>query len=237
MQKSVLQIVQAVAAEFNLPQPSVVVSNQEASVQQLLSFVRSVCEDLLEEFDWQVLQSRYTFTTSDGVDEYAFPSDIQRFSNGTFFDQTNRWPLRGPLTPSQWEWLLTTNVVSGPFERFRVVKDKLFLYPVPGTTPYNFVFEYVSNSYVRDASLGTPKSDFTQDADVIVFDHRVVIYGVKLKWMTAKGLDSSAALSDYVRALEFAKGSDSPAPTLSLIGGTGIPLLSTANIADGGFGA
>jgi hypothetical protein len=235
MQKSLISLVQQLSGEMNLPQPTAVISSEDQNVKKLLALLRATCDDLLAEHDWQVLQTRYALTTSNGVDNYAFPSDIERFISATFFDETNRWPLRGPLTPSGWEWLKTTQLSSSPFERFRIQGDRLYLYPTPGASPISLAMEYVSRNYVRDGSTSAPKSDFTQDSDICVFDHRVVIYGTKVKWLASISQDTTAALVDYSRALEFSKGSDSPAPRLFLDGCPATPLLSSRNYPDGSW--
>ena len=111
-----------------------------------------------------------------------------------------------------------------------------YVSPVPGSSAYTFNLEYVSTYYVKDGSTGLPKADFTQDSDICIFDHRVVIYGVKLKWRESLGLDTTANLSDYKRALEFAKGSDQPAPRLNLLGTAGYRVLSNINIPDSNWG-
>jgi hypothetical protein len=65
----------------------------------------------------------------------------------------------------------------------------------------------------------------------------MVVYGAKAKWLATNGMDTTAALSEYNRAVELAKGSDIPGRTLNIIGGSnGVPMLSTANIPDTGFG-
>ena len=237
MQKSIADLITSVTKVYNLPTPATVITSQDANVQQLLAFAREVNADLLAEFGWETLQTEYSFTTVDGQDEYEFPADIDRWINGTFFDQTNRWEMLGPLSPRNWEWLKVWNVAGTPFQRFRVFGGKIHLYPTPGPTPITFVCEYISNSAVLDGSTGLPKADYTQDSDVCRFDSRVVVYGIKLKWAIAKGLDTTAALTDYRRALEQAKGSDAPAPRLSLLRGCGNGwMISNANIPDGNWG-
>lgn len=235
MQKTILKIVQQVAGELNLPQPQVVVSSEDQNVLQLLALARAVSDDLLAEHNWQCLQTRYQFSTVDGTADYAFPTDIERFIDFTMFDSTSRWPLQGSMTPGQWEWLKTGFVSSPPYSRYRVWNDRFYLDPTPSATVHTISFEYISNNYVLDGSTTLPKNDFTQDSDVCRFDHRVMVYGIKLKWMAAKSLDTTAALVDFGRALEFAKGSDGPSQRLSLIPNGGVRLLTSGNYTDGNF--
>jgi hypothetical protein len=218
LKKTLSQIIGIVCAELNTPAPTVVIGSQTDQIQQMLTFARAVNDDLLAEHDWQVLQTRYSFTTSNGVSAYSWPTDVERWINGTFYDRTNRWEMAGPRTPRQWEWLITSNIApAGPIERFSIFGDKIQLYPTPGATPLTFNCEYISNNVVLDGSTGAPKPDYTSDADICVFDHRVVVYGIKLKWLDAKGNDTTSALSDYRRALSNALGTDAPAPQVSLL--------------------
>lgn len=233
--KSLISIINQLQAEINVPQATVVVSSQDQNVLKLLALVRATCDELVSERDWQFLQSRYSFTTVDGVDNYAFPTGIKRFLSGTFFDETNRWPWDGPLTPGQWEWLKSGYSIVTPYSKFRVWQDRIYLIPTPGSSVHTFVCEYVSSDYVLDANTGDPKSDFTQDGDLCRFDHRTVIYGTKLKWLQANGQDTTAALIDFNRSLEFAKSDDAPAPTLSLTGCSGYRLLSNDNFPVGSW--
>jgi len=235
-QKTLLQIAQSIANQLGLPTPQAVVSASDQNMVKLLAVIRATCEDLLQEYDWQVLQKRYTFSTTNGVDNYALPSDQERFINFTFFDQNNRWQMQGQLTPTEWEQLKVSNLATSPFERYRVFGNKLYLFPTPGTSTYNFVYEYISNSYCT-SSGGVAQTDLQQDSDIILFDHRMVVYGAKLKWLTSIGMDTVAALADYNRAVELSKGSDVPGRRLDIRGMSNrTPLLSTANIPDTGFG-
>jgi hypothetical protein len=234
MQKSLIQIISQVTQELNFPTPTSVVSSQDSNILKLYAFVQAVCDDLLHEYDWNFLQQRYTFSTVNGQSVYPWPSDYYRSIDGTFFDQTNRWPLKGSLTPTQWEIVQTFNVSVSPFERFRVFNGKINLFPVPNTSTYMFVFDYISNNYVIDGNTGLTKGTFSQDADLCSFDHRLMIYGVKLKYLSGIGQPIDMAIKDYGRALDLAKGSDVPGQRISLIGGQQ-RLISTSNYPDGNW--
>jgi hypothetical protein len=235
-QKTLLDIARAITTELGFPTPTTVVSSTDTNVLKLYGLIRATCDDLLREHPWQQLQTQYTFNTTSGVDNYPFPSDEERFISCTFFDQNNRWPMQGPLTAIEWEQVKVSNLSTSPYERYRIMGNKFYLYPAPGATPHTFLYEYISNSYCT-SSAGVPQTDIQQDSDIIRFDHRCVIYGAKLKWLASVNMDTTAALVDFARALEYAKSTNTPGRTLSLAGGgVGVPLLSTANISDTGFG-
>jgi hypothetical protein len=233
-QKTLFQIITQAAAELNLPQPVNVIASQDQNVQKLLYLCRAVADDLLAEHDWQVLQTRYSFTTTAGVDTYAFPTDYERWISGAFFDVNNRWPMQGPKTAIEWEWLKASGSVSPPFTQYRIFGDKIVVAPVPGTSTYTFNAEYVSNAYCRSGA-GVRKSDFTADDDTCLFDHRVMVYGVKLKMRESIAQDTTSALSDYKRALEQAKGSDAPARNLNLLNSSEFRQIGIDNVPDGSW--
>lgn len=234
-QKSILSILQTAASELSIPVPVTVVSSQDTNHTKLRAFLVATCDDLLAEHDWQELITRYQFTTVSGQGAYPLPADLFRFIDGTFFDKNNRWPLSGPKTATEWEFLNNVTYLTGPFNRFRVFGNEFNVLPVPSTTQYTFVFEYFSSNYAKDGSTGEPKAEFTQDSDVCLFDHRLVVYGIKAKWLASLGQDDTAALAEYTRALSSAKGRNAPSKRLSLVGGDGHRLLSTANLPEGNW--
>jgi hypothetical protein len=229
-QKSLLSLIQTISGELNLPQPTTVLSSTEKNVLKLLALTRAVMDDMLAEYDWQQLQSRYTFTAT-GAESYSLPADYERMLDATAFNASNRWPVNGPLTPAEWEWAKNNITVGSPFVRYRIYGDKFYVLPTGTTATFNL--EYISNYLVKNGNTGAAQADFTQDSDVCAYDHRVIVYGVKLKWLESIGNDTTAALADFKRALEASKGSDEPGRRLSLIGSTGgfVP-ITTANIPD-----
>ena len=228
-QKSLIQIVQAITAEMTAAQPSTVLSNTDGNIQKILALVRAACDDLTYEADWNFLQTRYTFSTVSGQENYPWPADYVRSINGTFFDATNRWPLK-IVTPTQWEIINIWNVTASPFERLRVFQGQMWFFPIPAAA-YNFVFDYISRYCVENATTQALQPDFLSDADVCLFDYRLVVYLVKYKYLASIGEDSSTALAEYKRTLEFAKGSDLPAQRLSLIQ-LNPRMLGTENVPD-----
>lgn len=228
-QKTLLAIVQTICAEMTAPQPSLVLTSQDANVLKILALVRAACDDLTYEHDWNFLQQRYQFNTVANQETYSWPTDYVRSINGTFFDATNRWPLQ-IVTPTQWEILNIWNVTASPFERLRVFNGVMNFFPIPAAI-YTFVFDYISGYHVIDASSGNPKADFTSDADICMYDYRLIVYLVKYKYFASIQNDTTAVLADYQRTLEFAKGQDMPAQRLSFLP-QNIRLLGTDNIAD-----
>jgi len=64
MSYNLLQLVQQITAELNLPIPSYVIGNQSQDVQQVLSLLNRSGYDLVKEYDWQALELEYRFYTT-----------------------------------------------------------------------------------------------------------------------------------------------------------------------------
>lgn len=73
--------------------------------------------------------------------------------------------------------------------------------------------------------------------DVILFDRRMMVCGLKFRFLSTKGLPSDAALAEFLGAMSAAKGGDGAAPVLSLTGRGGVHYLDGHNIPDSGVGS
>ena len=76
-------------------------------------------------------------------------------------------------------------------------------------------YEYESNSWIQDIS-GNGKTRFTADTDQALFPDRLMIAGCKMKFLNAKGFDSTAVTAEYKGLLASIKGQNSDADTLSM---------------------
>ena len=63
MSATMLQMVQQVSAELNLPIPTYVAGNPDTNVQQILALMNGAGYELLKEYDWQMLEKEYRFYT------------------------------------------------------------------------------------------------------------------------------------------------------------------------------
>jgi hypothetical protein len=232
-QKTLLQTIQIVTAELSkLATPTTVLSSADPNIQKMLALTNAVLDDLSNEYDWEFLQKRFTFNTVPNQQVYPFPSDYERAINGTFFDASNRWEIR-IVSPAQWEILNIWNLTPSPFEKMRVFGGEMNFFPIP-IAEFNFVFDYISNNNVINGNTGEDQSGFQNDSDIIMFDSRLVINALKLKYLESIGEDTTTAMANYWRTLELKKGQDKPAQKLSLRPQSP-RLISTANVPDSNF--
>jgi len=172
--------------------------------------------------------------------DYSLPSDFNNMIDQTGWNRTNRLPVGGPVDGQVWQYLkgrqqgVVFNVL------FRPVANVLRLYPDTDTPGgYNIVFEYVSNSWVSATGGTTPTTDQpTANTDIIYFDQLLVMRGLKLAWLKAKGFPTEHAQRQYDECEEEAMNADGSAEVLNLRGrGPYDPLIGLQNVPITGFGS
>lgn len=90
----------------------------------------------------------------------------------------------------------------------------------------------VTWAYVGASGAGTVAAN----GDVVNLDSHLMSRALKLAWLEAKGLDTSAAAADYNQTLAAASDEDSQGPTLQVTGGRMASPLSWRNVPDSGYG-
>jgi len=169
-----------------------------------------------------------------GKTKYALPSDYDRQIDRTHFDKSKRWEMLGPETAQQWQWLKSSYISTGPRIRYRILGGYFQIWPIISTAEY-LGFEYVSNSWATSAS-GTGKSSFTVDTDTCIFPDRLMITGLKHRYMMAKGLGDIYA-KEFEDQLTKSKPADAGSATLSMAPKPSTVLIGYENIPDSGYGS
>jgi len=235
---TVLSVLQAAAAEMALPEFGSAAGNIQQIPQQLLALYNLTGTMLVRRRVWRLLWRTFTFDAIAGQAAYPLPPDFQRPISQTEWDQTNRWPLVGPETPQQWQWLKSGILSTGPRERFRLIDNTMELWPVPGSDtvplPVKISYMYISKWWVESAD-GQPKLKADRDDDTCVFPDVLMATGVKLRYYQAKGFDTTAFAADFQNNLDDALSQDGGAPILSLARSVNYPLISVWNLQDGNF--
>lgn len=206
----------------------------DANFVLLRSLLEEVGQDLYDERVWTQLLLEYAFTTVQGTATYALPAGFGFIVNQTGWDRTNRYPLGGPLTPSEWAYL--KGVVAGVSTRiaFRPLQGQLQIYPDTDTPGGRDIrFDYVSKHWVQTATAMAPDKEAPDStSDLIWFDHRLVIAELRTAFLEERGLERSAAERRRERLRGKSMGNDSPSRVLRLGNqeDLGEPLLSDRNL-------
>lgn len=165
--------------------------------------------------------------------KYALPSDWDRPINRTNWDRTNNWELIGPKSAQEWEWMKGGIVATGPRVRYRILGNYFQIWPLQVNTA-TIAYEYISQYWITATGGTAPtKSSFTADTDTCIFRDRLMIAGIKFKYFSIKGFDSTAFEKEFLIEREKAMAQDKGAPTLSLSPTSSNVLISPANVPDG----
>jgi hypothetical protein len=248
--RNVLWVIQQSMVEMGLPKPAEVVSSQDATVQQMLALLNRGGTDMVIGFPWEQLIKTWELSTIEGQAEYPLPSDWSYFIDQTQWDRTNHWPLLGPKTAQEWQWLKGGLLSSGPRLRYRVVAAKFEIWPVPSPSntpvgdsnitgvfaPGTLAMEYVADTWLKDASkANTYYASVQSDSDILLLDPWVMSAYLKLKYWEAKGLDTTAYMKDFLGTWEAKIGKNKGAPMLTLAPRARTMLIGINNIPDGSW--
>lgn len=228
--KTALAIVNQSIQELGLQSVSSLTS-ANATERQYLAILNASGIDLINSYTWQELDKEFTMVTN-GTNTAPLPTDFNGFIDQTQWDTDIRWPLIGPMSPQQWQFMKNSVINSGPYTRYRILGNKLTFYPIPAAG-LTYRMEYKSTSWVQSGA-GYATS-VTLDSDIPVFDAFLIERTFKLKLWEAKGLDTTNLLQDAARAFIYVTGADTGAPVLNVAGRAGNFLLGYQNVPDGSW--
>lgn len=237
---TVANIVNDAAVELGLisadiPDPF---TSTDQNIILLLRHLKSLGQDLVRDHQWTHLQAQYMFATQAGLDTYELPPDYQRFLDQTGWNRTQRMPLIGPLSPQGWQMLQVLTSAGVVEIMYRIVGNELKLYPAPQANDH-IAFEYIRDRWIAHGGEETPNANTPMGAgDIVWFDRRLMVCGLKLRWKRGKGFDTVAEQDDYDRALSRAQGADGAAPilNLNLQPFSANRMLDANNVPETGFG-
>ena len=236
-------IVNTAAVEVGLDSVTDPFTSTDPNIKQMCWLLKSLGKELVHARSWNHLRKEFTFTTVAGQANYPLPPDYHNMIDQTWWNRTNRLPVGGPLSAQEWQYLKgrLTGVVFNVL--FRPMQRQVVLYP-DTNTPGGFViaFEYNSAYWVsRTASPDTLSVEApTLSTDLCWFDPLLLVRGLKLAFLKAKGFDTTAVQQDYNQTLELVKGHDAPGPILSAtrrgVRGMFDPLLGDQSIPITNYG-
>lgn len=217
--------------------------SQDANFLSLVEFLNVTGDDLVLEHDWSQLRKEFTFTTVANQTLYALPDDYHEMLDQTGWNRSTRLPLAGPLSSQQWQYLKARQVGIVFNVLYRLGQQQIELFSTTTPVGATCALEYISSYWTLDASLvgsqttGSKRLP-TQSTDLVLYDPLLVIRGLKLKWLEARGFDTTVALADYEKTLTHVTGIDKGSAVLSLHkrAMTGDRLLDLANIPITNFG-
>jgi len=218
-----------------------VFSAADATFAQLISLANAAGNEIIQDGTWQVLTRAHSITTQAADSgKYPLPADFSYMIDQTGWDNTNNVPVGGSLSPQDWTYLEGRDLVSHTiYASFRQVENEFWLYPQPPPEGLHISFEYVSTNWVLDEGMADQFSDtLNKPSDIVLFQPYMFERLLKLRYLEAKGLDTTAASTVYTRSLDAWDGKETSAPILNAANsGRGLPYLDIyRNTPDTNFG-
>ncbi len=231
------------AAELALQTADVAAASIYASTEPhlvlLMRLLKGLGQDLARQHPWSHLEKIHTFSTANGTDSYALPTDFARLKDQTEWNRSSQLQLLGPASGVGWQYLKALSSTASVNQVFRIFGNKVYIHPTPSSIE-TVAYEYISDLWVMPSGQTTPTiAAPTAGTDTLWFDRRLLVAGLKWRYLAEKSLPSQHALADFQSALGAATGGDGAAPILTLDGRgpSGHRLIDEYNLPGSGVGS
>lgn len=135
MATTIKEILQNFCYRINDPAPTAFVGVDSPSEQQYLSLFKFIGDNLRNRpYAWPQLKRGHTFTTTTGTRKYQLPGDFYRILESGQWDETNQWPLNGPVSDFTFNNREFALVSLSTRKAFRLIGATNYLY---STAPYS----------------------------------------------------------------------------------------------------
>lgn len=151
---SLATIVSNVAAECGYTVDTTVIGSSETTTKQLLAITQRINRDIFEAYPWQKCYASGTITLVGGQGTYALPAAFSYYQYETFWNQSTRWKVLGPMTQQEYAEAIGFGLTTTIYQRFQIrgiSNNELLIYPTPGATNdgNTLVFQYIADRSVR----------------------------------------------------------------------------------------
>lgn len=237
-------IVNAAAVECGLTPVTDPFLSTDPAFIQLCALLTSAGQEMLGLHQWARLVKVHSITTVVPPDDgnYDLPSDFGYFIDQTGWTPTNGGaglPLGGPLSEQDWAYLVNTNLASSTiFVSFKLSQGQFQVLPDPPPNGIIINFSYVSRWWV--CLTGAPTvlaQDFVSlSSDIVLYEPILIKKFLKMRFLEAKGFDTTAAVGQFMTAFQSWTGKDTSAPILNMARMRVFPYLGIRNIPETGYG-
>lgn len=234
---TLLTVANRVQRLLSLPTTSTFVADGQETQNLLYEHALQVTEDILARHEWPALKREHSFTASlASLQSSGKPSNFYRAIKGTFWNRSTDRQIGGPITEEEWALAYGEPFTSAIEQYAQFRYDGLHIYPVP-TVADTIAYSYIINTPVLATDGSTYKTAFTADSDTFLLSERLLVLGMRWRYLADKGRDYAEALKDYELACaqELARQEGAPRDVwLAIPDDDGLP---AGHIPVSGFGA
>lgn len=234
---SLLTLIQTVTDRLALNRLTTVIGNADKQARLLLALANEEGRDLGVRGSWQALVKEQTFTTVATESQGAMTTiitdnDFHHILNNVMWNRSNNQPIFGSITPQLWQ-RLKSNLVTGPYPRFRVRGGTLRFIPIPAASQ-TVAFEYVSTWWASKSDATAFYAAWNADTDIGLLDEKIMADGIRWRFLREKGMDYSEEFSAYERLVGDALSRDGGKMDINM-GGQGYNPLDPPMAAEGSW--
>jgi hypothetical protein len=216
-------------------------ADQAQHFLQMRHLLQTAGEELTLSHIWEFQQTPHQITTAAlDTGNYDLPSDFLQMIDQTGWERASNVPLFGPLSAQDWTYLLGRDLVTSTiYASFRLKEGKLSIFPQPPPAGLDINFEYQSTNWVSDGQPTPTLSDtVSSGSEIVLFDRTLVSRYLKVKWLQAKGFDTTKPQDDFNLVFGSITSKDMGAEIISAgRGGRNFPYLDGRyNTPDSGYG-
>jgi len=236
-------IINDAAVECGLTSVADPYSSADPAFIQLCRLMTTAGQEMLALHQWQKMVKSYTITATVPPDtgNYDLPEDFAYMIDQTGWTPTNGGnglPLGGPLSEQDWTYLVNTNLAASQiYVSFKIAEGLIQLLPQPPANGTIVNFEYISRWWVAEPATTIPAKDRCEASDdVVLFEPVLIKKFLKLRFLEAKGFDTTAAAGQFLTMFQAWTGKDVSSPVLNMARSRFFPYLGYRNIPETNYG-
>jgi len=151
-------VVANVADEAGYTVESNVIASTETTTKQLRTMVQRVNREMSDQYPWPVMYAAGSVTLVNGQAQYQLPAAFSYYQYNTFWNQSTRWRILGPMTPQEYAEIKGYGLNTTVYQRFQIrgiSNDQLLISPTPTASGDIIIFEYIAERSVRPRTWTT----------------------------------------------------------------------------------
>lgn len=177
MARTVLEVAQSAALREGLLNNIASVANPTSNFERHFSEVLQVAgRALSSELPWVELVKTYFVQLVADKDYYELPADFLAPVYDTYWQTSQSWPAKGPMSPSEWMNRKFGWTATGPYTNWNITGSSTTgtfrIDPKPTSSGEVIAFQYLSSAWTRPASAWTASTVYTSSSYVYINELR-----------------------------------------------------------------
>lgn len=214
---NMLALIQSFCRRTNLPAPTTAYGSTDAKIIQLVALLEEEGTELASRGAWQGTTFEATHTSIASEDQGAIatiaPRGFSYVRDGIIWDRTGKRRVE-IISGTDWQRMKAT-ASTGTAYQGRIRGGRLLVTPIPAAGE-TWAFEYASNNWILGFDGTTYKDAFTLDTDNMLLPDKVLLLGLRWRWLQAHGLEYAESFRAYEEMVKNSMGRDGLKKPLSL---------------------